>query len=135
MIVSTDKILAIRQSLVLATTNSPRAALTCRQFRRRGWQVHVVTSGPELRQLARILMPDLVLLDADLRGESGWLTCAKLKLELPRQDIILVNQAVTSYEQAFARFVGAAAIVPTSDASPELLEHVQQEKYIGCASA
>src|SRR3954447_4782484 len=83
MIARTQKPMSFRPRLVLAYADSAHAALSCRHLRRQGWEVHLASSGFEARRLVRLLAPQVVVLDTDLREESGWLTCAKLKLENP----------------------------------------------------
>ena len=39
-----------------------------------------------------MLEPELVVLEADLQGESGWLTCAKLTRERPGCKVVLVSE-------------------------------------------
>jgi CheY-like chemotaxis protein len=126
MIAQCNKPPVFRPRLVLAYADSAHAAMTCRHLRRLGWEVRLAGSGPEARRLVRLLRPDVVVLDTDLREESGWLTCAKMNMEFPDQLVVLVTAAVTAQEQEYARFVGAAAIVSRSVSVDELLEEVQQ---------
>jgi CheY-like chemotaxis protein len=112
--------------MVLAYSDSARAALNSRQFRRLGWEVHLACSGPEARRLVYALRPQVVLLDVDLRDESGWLTCAKLTLCGAAPRVILVGDEITSRERDFAEFVGAAAIVRSDAGLPALIEAVQE---------
>jgi len=100
-----------RPRLVLADHNSVQAALTCRQFRRLGWEVHLARNGSEARRLARRLAPQVIILDTDLRDESGWLTCAKLLQKNPDNKVVLLADRVTDSMGDFAQFVGAAALV------------------------
>jgi CheY-like chemotaxis protein len=124
MIARTERPLGFRPRLVLAYADSARAALNARHFRRLGWEVHQVWSGPEARRLVRALRPQAVLLDTDLRGESGWLTCAKLTLGCPGQRVILVDEGVTPAREEFAEFVGAAGIVSRQATLTALVEEI-----------
>jgi DNA-binding response OmpR family regulator len=126
MIARTENPLSFRPRLVLAYNDSARAALTSRHFRRLGWEVHQACSGPEARRLVYVLRPQVVILDADLRDESGWLTCAKLTLGGGGPRAILVSAEVTSRERAFAETVGAAAIIPAEAALPGLMQEVHE---------
>jgi CheY-like chemotaxis protein len=112
--------------MVLAYADSARAALNSRQFRRLGWEVHQACSGPDARRLVSALHPQVVLVDADLRDESGWLTCAKLTLRGTSPRVVLLAAEVTPYEQEFGRTVGAAAVVPVAAGLPDLIEEVQE---------
>src|SRR5438105_1315286 len=111
MIARSELPLYFRPRLVLADNHSAQAALTCRQFRRLGWEVHLASSGPEARRLARLLEPQAVILDIALRDESGWLTCAKLTQENPDLKVVLLADRVTETLGRFGQFVGAAALV------------------------
>src|SRR5437762_12593261 len=106
MIARTQKPLSFRPRLVLAYADSAHAALSCRHLRRLGWEVHLANSGTDARRLARLLAPDVVVLDTDLGEESGWLTCAKLKMENPAQKVVLVTDQLNGEAQAYAKFVG-----------------------------
>src|SRR5690242_6210793 len=95
MIARTGNTLSFRPRVVLAYADSARAALNARRFRRLGWEVHLAWSGPETRRLVHALRPQIVLMDTELRGESGWLACAKLTLGCPGQRVILAAEDVT----------------------------------------
>jgi DNA-binding response OmpR family regulator len=133
MIARTEKPMGFRPRLVLAYADSAQAALSCRLLRRQGWEVHLANSGPDARRLARLLAPQMVVLDIELRDESGWLTCSKLKLENPTQTVVLVTGEVTAEVQSYADFVGAAAIVERGPGVPNLMERVQRSSAISAA--
>ena len=124
MIGRTENPLSFRPCMVLAYTDSARAALNARHFRRLGWEVHQTDSGPEARRLVSALRPQVVIIDTQLRGESGWLTCAKLTLGGPVPRIILVDDQVTPLQHLFAETVGATAVVSAQAGLPALLAEV-----------
>jgi hypothetical protein len=68
-----------------------------------------------------MLAPQLVVLEADLPGESGWLTCEKLTGEQSPVRVLLVGPAPTPEQHAFAAFVGAAALVDRAGGAAALL--------------
>ena len=113
-----------RPCLLLAHADPVYAALASRSFRRLGWDVYAARTGPELRRLARMLEPVLVVLDTALPGESGWLTCDKLTREFPAVKVLLIDGRPTPEGDQFAAFVGAAALVPRQDGPAALLPHV-----------
>jgi CheY-like chemotaxis protein len=125
MIARTEKPLSFRPRMVLAYADSAQSALASRHFRRLGWEVHQAPSGPEVRRLVGALRPSVVILDTDLRGESGWLTCAKLTLAGPAPRVILVAEEVTPQEEEFAQTVSAAAVVSAHAGLPALVAEVQ----------
>src|SRR5438105_4934227 len=124
MIARTDAPFGFRPRLVLAYADSMHAALSGRHLRRQGWEVHLASCGAEARRLAAALAPKVVILDADLRDESGWLTCAKLTAERPGQKVILVAAEITPEVRDFAAFVGASAVVPRDAGPTGLVEEV-----------
>jgi DNA-binding response OmpR family regulator len=95
----------------MAYADSLYAARMSRQFRRQGWEVHLVHSGVEARRLAHRLRPHLLLLDADLPDESGWLTCAKLRNDAVNFRVYIVGDEQRLDAEAFGRFVGAAGFI------------------------
>jgi DNA-binding response OmpR family regulator len=106
---------ATRPCLIVVQQDPAGAALVARAFRRLGWDVYPAADGPQARRLARMLRPALVVLDADLPGESGWLTCDKLTDELPDVRVVLTLARPAERDQHFAAFVGAAALVDRRD--------------------
>ena len=111
-----------RPCLVLAHADPLYAALIRQIFLRLRWDVHVISSGTKARELAAELAPALVVLDTGLPDESGWLTCAKLIQEQPSLSIVLVADRIGPSSQAFADYVGAAALVGRSDGLRALVD-------------
>ena len=60
--------------------------------------LHFATTGPEALQLARKLVPDVVLLDAGLPGMSGFQVCETLKTEPALAEVPVIF--VTSHSEA-----------------------------------
>jgi DNA-binding response OmpR family regulator len=113
-----------RPALVVAHEDHVFAALVSNAFRQRGWDVHLAHSGPDVRRLARVVGAAAVVLDANLRDESGWLTCAKLTNELPHVRVILVSPGLSAEGCRFATFVGAAGLVNRHAGMRSLVEEV-----------
>jgi DNA-binding response OmpR family regulator len=109
-----------RPRLVLAFADSASAAQRARQCRRQGWEVHQTRSGWEARRLAAAIEPAVVVLDAGLADESGWLTAAKLLLERPRQKILLAGVERTTCQEQFAHFLGAVGFVAHEETAAAL---------------
>jgi CheY-like chemotaxis protein len=110
--------------LILAHGDPSYEAAVERGFRRLGWDVYIARSGPEVRRLAPLLEADVVILDAELPQESGWLTCEKLKAEQPLVKILLVTAEPGPLNQSFATFVGASALVRHADGLTPLVEEL-----------
>jgi len=110
--------------LILAHPDTEYETAIARAFRRMGWDVYSAHSGPEARRLARRLDADVVVLDADLPEESGWLTCDKLTREQPLAKVILVSDNLSPRNQELAAFVGASALVSYGDGPAALAEEI-----------
>jgi len=121
-----------RPRLLLAYASSAHAALTSRQFRRQGWEVHLVHSGVEARRIAHLLRPQLVLLDIDLPDESGWLSCAKLQRDFADLRVYIVGDEQRADSAAFSAFVGAAGFI-RRDQSQHLLLNENDRRNVSVA--
>jgi DNA-binding response OmpR family regulator len=116
--------LQYRPRLVLGYGDSSRAAQCARALRRLGWEVHQAGTAVEIRRLTLALAPDLVVLDTDLPDESGWLTCAKLRVDLPEMKIVLVDPQRTPQRERFAAFVGASQVISRQQ---DLTAHLEEQ--------
>jgi DNA-binding response OmpR family regulator len=111
-----------RPHVVIAHTDPAYAAGAARAFRRYGWEVVLAADGPEARRLAAAPAARLVILEAGLPEESGWLTCAKLRAAGPRTPVVLVGNESAAPDDAFAEFAGAARLVTREQGYEPLLE-------------
>jgi CheY-like chemotaxis protein len=115
---------AYRPCVVLAQSGEGG---TGTRLRRLGWDTYQAGEGPEARRLAKMLEPELVVIDVALDDESAWLTCAKLAQERPEQRIILLGEA-SERNQKMATFVGASAIVPCDDTLAALVAQSERPR-------
>jgi DNA-binding response OmpR family regulator len=113
--------LIMRPCLVLGHTDPVYTAQVRRAFGQLRWHVQVATSGPEARFLAQRLEPALVVLEVDLPGESGWLTCDKLTRERANLKVVLVSDHPDATSYRFAYFVRAKALVNRADGPQALV--------------
>ncbi len=109
-----------RPRLLLAYADPAYASDCGRYFRRLGWEVQMVASGAEARQLASEYQPNVVALDAELLDESGWLTSAKISTENPDLGIILVTDEETESTPHRLHMVGATQSVRRADGAEAL---------------
>lgn len=114
--------LHIHPGLVVAHPNRDFVASLSRAFGQLGWHVHTTQTGPEARRLACDARAELVVLDADLPGESGWLTCSKLIEDQPGTRVLLISDGPEKMDPEFARYVGAAGLFPLSEGVDQLLK-------------
>lgn len=82
------------------------AARAVEQFLARGVDVCTAIALDELHSIAARKNPMAVVLPVETAGESGYLTCAKLRLMRPKMRVVLVGEATPRAER-LARFVGA----------------------------
>jgi DNA-binding response OmpR family regulator len=117
---------ALRPSLILAHPDANYTATASRCFRRREWAVYVARDAAEVHLLDRLHAPELVVLDANLAGESGWLTCDKLRAERGNVKVVIVAEEPTQQLERFADFVGAARLVSVHSAPATLVDLVER---------
>ncbi len=110
-----------RPCLIMVHGDDAYTAETCRRFRRQGWDVYEAADGPQARRLARMMEPELVVLEAERIEESGWLTCAKLTRERPGCKVILVSDDAGPSNHRMALFSGAAALARREDCLPAIV--------------
>src|SRR5690242_10546534 len=94
MLESHEEIPLFPPCLILAHADGSFAAATGQALRRLGWDVYLTRSGAEVRRLAGMLAPRLILVGTELPDESGWLTCDKLTAVLPHTRVILLADAL-----------------------------------------
>lgn len=82
------------------------AARTAELFLARGVDVCTALALDDLHALAAKKNPTAVVLPVEAAGESGFLTCAKLRVTRPKMRVVLVGEATPTAER-LARFVGA----------------------------
>ena len=110
-----EEAIGYRPELILAHRDPLRADLLAAVFRQRGWRVRLAGSGPEARALAAALDAPTVLLGTEQDEESGWLTCAKLRLERPRARVFLLAPVPTAEGRRFAAVAGADGLLGERD--------------------
>ena len=111
-----------RPRMLLAYTDAAYASQCGRYFRRQGWEVQMVASGTEARELVGQFHPDIVVLEAALLDESGWLTSAKISTENPGLQIILVaDRSMDGIEDRLS-MVGAHHAVCRNDGVESLAD-------------
>jgi DNA-binding response OmpR family regulator len=110
--------------MVLAYADPAYASQSCRQLRRHGWEVHLANNGGDARRLLELLDPDVLVLDAELYDESGWLACAKVACDGSARRVVLLANEVTDEMRRFAHFVGASALVDRNAGPAVLIEEI-----------
>ncbi len=97
--------------LVLGLIHGDLSRDLANYFASQGWRVCTADTSREVRQVAFNKSATAVVLPVKAsRGESGFLTCAKLKATRPQTRVVLVGPANPALEQ-FALFAGATGYV------------------------
>jgi len=117
----------VAPKIVLGRLGTMNEALES-QFRQEGWRVGSAAEADDLRTIAHRCKAAVVLLPVAPLAESGFLTCAKLVLSMPKTRIYLVGPDEEELER-FALFAGAAGYfaetVSPSDIVREILDKVK----------
>lgn len=95
-----------RMARVVVGGGAGFAARTVEGFLARGVDVCTAMVLDDLHAIVSRKNPTAVVLPVEAAGESGYLTCAKLRVSRPKMRVVLVGEATPSAER-FARFVGA----------------------------
>ena len=94
-------------------------------FRQMGWRVSAADGASETRALAKKCRAAVVVLAASQFAESGFLTCAKLVIDMPKARVWLVGPAEEELER-FALFAGAAGYLPEGMSTADMAEVMSQ---------
>ncbi len=93
-------------------------------FKAAGWRVCSADTAAELRNKAQGSRAAAIVLAAGVcGGESGYLTCAKLVLSLPNVRVVMVGPD-GKRQARFAKFAGAAAYLPDTATTAELVKQI-----------
>ncbi len=91
-------------------------------YRAAGWRVCSADTAAELRAKALGSRAAAIVLPASVcGGESGYLTCAKLVRSLPNVRVVMVGPDGKRHAR-FARFAGAAAYLPDTASTADLVK-------------
>jgi DNA-binding NarL/FixJ family response regulator len=110
-----------RPRLLLAYTDPAYASECGRYFRRLGWEVEMVASGSEARELVNEYHPDVVALDADLLRESDWFMSG-IGANDPNLRVVLVADSEADGVPDRLGMLGRTRVV-RRDAGVEALAH------------
>ncbi|HEY8504798.1 MAG TPA: hypothetical protein VIL46_09465 [Gemmataceae bacterium] len=111
-----------RAEVISAVPDTPLGRRVAAYLLARDCAARPARTSDEVHRLAARRRPAGVVLPVGLGPESGWLTCAKLVCSRPGLAVVLVAPEVTPKLRAFARFAGAAALLPESAAPAALAE-------------
>jgi two-component system, chemotaxis family, response regulator PixH len=99
-----------------------------RYLQNAGFNVMVAKSGPEAEQKVAQTIPDVIVLDIILPGQSGFELCREFKKNplTQRVPIVLCSTKNSSVDQMWGRELGANAHLSKPVSESELIRTVRQ---------
>jgi two-component system cell cycle response regulator DivK len=114
--------------ILLVEDNQMNRDMLSRRLRRKGYEVTTANDGVEGVEQARIIRPDLILLDMSLPLKDGWTAAAELKADAETADIPVI--ALTAHAMQGDREKALDAGCDDYDTKPvefvRLLEKMQR---------
>jgi PAS domain S-box-containing protein len=111
--------------LLITSHDAPWREEAAHLLEREGFAINLAASGADAFHKAKGLRPDLILLDMDLAGKSGWETLHDLRTA-PETDSIPVIIVSTADERKMGEALGAAACLTKPLAKESLLHAVNK---------
>jgi DNA-binding response OmpR family regulator len=88
--------------ILIVEDNEPLGALLARRLEKRGHQVVVADDDDEAQASAKAFHPDLVILEAQLRGGDDWSAARRLKFDDQTRAIPILGLVANASEAARA---------------------------------
>ena len=102
-------------------------------LKREGYTFETARSGDEALEKAYALRPDVVLLDIELPGQSGYLVAAKLKVAAPSPKVLFLTALPRGQSDRAAAFLRVDGIMHKPFALRKLISTV--DRLLGFAQA
>ncbi len=114
---------------ILLVDDDPRTIQILARILAQSGDLRFATNGPEALRLARESVPDLVLLDADMPGLSGFEVCEAMKAEpaLSAVPVIFVTNHSDSKFEVAAFELGAVDFIAKPVSAPLVLARVRTQ--------
>jgi two-component system, cell cycle response regulator DivK len=77
-------------TIMVAEDNEPSRDALSRRLQRRGYRVLLAVDGEQAVSIARLRLPDLILMDLGLPGIDGWEATRQLKADAATRHIPLI---------------------------------------------
>jgi two-component system OmpR family response regulator len=122
-----------RPQILLVEDDAMLLEVMAESLRREGYNFETARNGDEAVEKAYRLNPDVVLLDIDLPGQSGYLVAAKLKMVQPSPKVLFVTALPRGQADRVATFLHVDGIMHKPFAVRKLLGTV--ERLLGLAQA
>ena len=110
--------------LLLALADGLGAGQIAERMRHVGHEVVLTNSGRKALQLARVIQPDLLILDLALKGGGGFEVCRQLRSERVNTPVILLTVGDSADERVRGLNIGADDCLNRTSALEELVARV-----------
>ena len=113
--------------ILIVEDNEPLGALLARRLEKRAHQVIVTPDPAEALASAKAFQPDLILLEAQLRGGEDWAVARRLKFDEQTQAIPILGLIANASQaaQALGAQNGCADVVGKPVDFPQLLRLIE----------
>jgi len=113
--------------ILIVEDNEPLGALLVRRLEKRGHQVIACADALEAQTSAKAFHPDIVLLEAQLRGGEDWAAARRLKFDDQTHEIPILGLVANASEAARALAVqnGCSDILGKPVDFPKLLRLIE----------
>jgi DNA-binding response OmpR family regulator len=113
--------------ILIVEDNEPLGALLARRLEKRGHQAIVAKEAGEAQASAKAFHPDIVILEAQLRGGEDWAAARRLKFDDQTHAIPILGLVANASEAARALAVqnGCAALHGKPVDFPRLLRLIE----------
>jgi two-component system phosphate regulon response regulator PhoB/two-component system alkaline phosphatase synthesis response regulator PhoP len=122
-----------RPQILLVEDDATLLEVMAEALRREGYCFETARNGDEAIDKAYRLNPEVVLLDIDLPGQSGYLVAAKLKVAKPSPKVLFLTALPRGQSDRVASFLRVDGIMHKPFAVRKLLGTV--EALLGMAQA
>jgi DNA-binding response OmpR family regulator len=122
-----------RPQILLVEDDELLLEVTAAALKREGYTFETARTGDEAMEKAYRLKPEVVLLDIDLPGQSGYLVAAKLKVAQPAPKVLFLTALPRGQSDRVATFLRVDGIMHKPYAVRKLLSTV--ERLLGLAQA
>ncbi len=115
-----------RSRILLVEDDELLLEVMAEALKRAGHSFTTARTGDEAVEQAYRLRPEIVLLDIDLPGQSGYLVAAKLKVTNPSPKVIFVTALPRGQSDRVAAFLGVDGILHKPFTMQKLLSSVER---------
>lgn len=122
-----------RPQVLLVEDDAMLLEVLAEALRREGYSFETARNGDEAIEKAYRSNPEVVLLDIDLPGQSGYLVAAKLKVAKPSPKVLFLTALPRGQSDRVASFLHVDGIMHKPFAVRKLLGTV--ERLLGLAQA